>query len=68
MSDTPKPEIISASPPAWRQQLDTREAAQVTHATEYATKHHIAGIVGHGQVLLIAKLAALLDDAEAVRP
>ncbi len=40
--------------------LDAREEAQVAHALEYAEKHSKAGVPGHGQFLLIAKMAKAL--------
>lgn len=45
----------------WIAQLDPRELAQVRHAVVYAERHTAAGAPGHGQFLLIAKMAALLD-------
>lgn len=47
----------------WFLTLDPREQAQVLHAKEYAEQHAAAGVPGHGQFLLIAKLARLLDEA-----
>lgn len=44
-------------------QLDAREQAQVEHAKAYACDFAGAGVPGHGQFLLIAKLAALVEDA-----
>lgn len=40
--------------------LDDREKAQVKHAVDYADKHSAAGVPGHGQFMLIAKLARRL--------
>lgn len=37
--------------------LDERERAQVNHAFDYADNHSAAGVPGHGQFLLLAKLA-----------
>lgn len=37
--------------------LDERERAQVNHAMDYTDNHSAAGVPGHGQFLLIAKLA-----------
>lgn len=45
----------------WTDELDRREMAQVKHATHYADTHADAGVPGHGQFLLIAKLVAMLD-------
>ncbi len=36
--------------------LDERERAQIAHALSYADDHASAGVPGHGQFLLIAKL------------
>ena len=36
--------------------LDERDRAQITHALSYADDHASAGVPGHGQFLLIAKL------------
>ena len=44
-------------------QLTDREWAQVRHAQVYAREHQSAGAPGHGQFLLIAKLAGFLEDA-----
>lgn len=51
--------------PEWTKQLDSREWSQVLHAQAYARNHIGAGAPGHGQFLLIAKLAQLLNDREA---
>lgn len=40
--------------------LDERERAQIAHAIDYADKHSKAGVPGHGQFLLLAKLARAL--------
>ena len=50
--------------PAWAKELDSREWSQVLHAVVYARDHSGAGVPGHGQFLLIAKLAKLLDERE----
>jgi len=50
--------------PAWAKGLDSREWSQVLHAQAYARNHQGAGAPGHGQFLLIAKLAAMLDARE----
>ena len=47
--------------PGWWKELDSRELAQVSHAQDYVQNHLGAGAPGHGQFVLIAKLAALLD-------
>lgn len=49
---------------AWTKNLDSREYSQVLHAIVYARYHPGAGAPGHGQFLLIAKLAKLLDERE----
>lgn len=50
--------------PAWTKELDSREWSQVLHAIVYARDHIGAGAPGHGQFVLIAKLAKMLDDRE----
>ena len=40
--------------------LDERERAQIAHAQEYTVRHSNAGVPGHGQFILIAKLANVL--------
>ena len=47
--------------PEWTKRLDSREWSQVLHAQAYAHNHLGAGVPGHSQFLLIAKLANLLD-------
>lgn len=41
--------------------FDEREMAQIEHAQDYASNHSKAGAPGHGQFLLIAKLANALE-------
>jgi hypothetical protein len=48
--------------PIWWNHLDSREHSQILHAQVYARDHVGAGAPGHGQFLLIAKLAQLLDQ------
>lgn len=45
----------------WAQQLSPRELIQVEHALDYESHHSGAGIPGHNHIMLIAKLARLLD-------
>lgn len=40
--------------------LDDRESEQIAHALDYAENHSKAGVPGHGQFLLVAKLARAL--------
>lgn len=47
---------------AWFGKLDPREQAQVLHAIDYAENHASAGAPGHGQFILIAKLARMLGE------
>lgn len=47
--------------PDWMRSLDPRELAQVYHALSYAKDFSHAGVPGHSQHMLIAKLAGLLD-------
>jgi hypothetical protein len=48
----------------WMNELDAREAAQVEHAMDYADRHAASGAPGHGQFLLIAKMARQLEERE----
>jgi hypothetical protein len=48
----------------WYEELDARERVQVDHARSYAKAFSIAGVPGHSQHMLIAKLAKLLDTAQ----
>lgn len=48
----------------WRGGLEPREQVQVRHAVEYSQRYLEAGVPGHGQLVLIAKLAAMLDVRE----
>lgn len=43
--------------------LDPRERAQISHAVVYANNHAAAGVPGHSQFILIAKLAQKLGLA-----
>lgn len=52
-------------PPQWMADLDERENTQIAHARAYAREWSHAGVPGHGQFMLIAKLAAKLDALEA---
>ncbi len=45
----------------WTDELTDRERAQVRHATLYSTGCADAGVPGHGQFMLIAKLVEMLD-------
>lgn len=40
--------------------LNERELAQINHAMHYADHHAASGVPGHGQFVLIAKLARFL--------
>ncbi len=46
----------------WFYVLDPREQAQIAHARHYREHFSHSGAPGHGQFLLIAKLANLLDE------
>lgn len=50
--------------PNWMRALDPRELAQVYHALAYAQDFASAGVPGHSQHMLIAKLATMLDERE----
>lgn len=45
----------------WMHDLETRELAQVYHAIAYDRDYKSAGVPGHNHLLLIAKLAKMLD-------
>ena len=51
--------------PQWIAALEKREQSQVFHALDYATNHSAAGVPGHNHIMLIAKLARLLNEREA---
>jgi hypothetical protein len=46
----------------WRDQFDKREKGQLDHAVTYAEFFKDAGVPGHGQFILIAKLIKLLEE------
>ena len=48
----------------WMRNLEPRELAQVYHALAYAKDFASAGVPGHSQHMLIAKLAKMLDERE----
>lgn len=48
----------------WFSELDPREQAQIKHALAYAEDHAGAGAPGHGQFILIAKMAHQLETRE----
>lgn len=50
--------------PQWATELDDREWEQVKHAMVYSQHHTKAGAPGHGQFLLIAKLAGMVADRD----
>lgn len=49
----------------WLFQLDQRERVQVMHALNYKGEYEGAGVPGHSQFVLIAKLARMLNEKEA---
>jgi hypothetical protein len=59
MEEQPK-----AAPPQWKADLSVREQIQIAHAVEYTRTFSESGVPGHGQFLLIAKLAQKLDALE----
>jgi hypothetical protein len=59
--DNPHFEFLTAHPPPWRDTLDPREAAELVLAELYAERFH-HGTDGHHRLMLIAKLAKLLDN------
>jgi hypothetical protein len=50
----------------WRAQLDERQRKQVAFAETYLREFN-HGVVGHNDLVLIAKLAELLDVAAGLR-
>jgi len=53
--------------PEWFTRLDPRQQDAIKHARAYAKDYSAAGAPGHGQFLLIAKLADLLDRCADVQ-
>lgn len=51
----------------WWKELDARELAQVDHALDYAERFSGAGVPGHGQFILIAKLARQIQELDAIK-
>lgn len=51
----------------WWKGLDARELAQVDHALDYAERFANAGVPGHGQFILIAKLARQIQALDAIK-
>lgn len=58
---------MNEMPPKWMLDLDKRERTQVFHALDYASNYSSAGVPGHNHVMLIAKLARMLDRLERAR-
>lgn len=54
--------------PLQMETLDERELAQVRHAEHYAEHFSAAGIPGHSQLLLIAKLARMVEALRTAPP
>jgi DNA invertase Pin-like site-specific DNA recombinase len=48
--------------PEWMQKLEPREFSEVRHCQNYTI--HPFGTDGHGRMLVVAKLAAMLDEME----
>lgn len=59
--------MTNTMPPRWMLDLDKRERTQVMHALDYATSYSSAGVPGHNHIMLIAKLARILDSKERAR-
>lgn len=53
--------------PEWWQHIDARERAQIDHALEYADRFKEAGVPGHGQFILIAKLVRQIQELDATK-
>ena len=52
----------------WFAELDGREQAKIHHALNYALNYKDAGISGHSDLILLAKLAALLTERSDANP
>lgn len=52
----------------WFTQLDEREQAKIRHAINYEYYHKGAGIAGHSDFLLLAKLAYKLTEITNANP
>lgn len=68
--DTSEPPVAATLAPAvpsiWREQLTERERMQIAWAETYAASFR-HGATGHNDMLLIARLAELLDVAAGIR-
>jgi hypothetical protein len=71
MSDHPKMHGEASIPASWRQMLDERQRKAIAFAETYVRDFN-HGTVGHNDLVLIARLAELLDVAagmkEAAKP
>lgn len=47
--------------PHWTDLLGERDQLTVKHATVYSDHYHAAGVPGHNQFMLIARLAEMLN-------
>ena len=52
----------------WIEALEPRDLAQIKHAVADAELHSGAGVAGHSQFMLIAKLVHLIDEQEGKPP
>ena len=50
--------------PAWYEHLDERQLRLIANCRNYS-KNDPAGVPGHNLMIIIAKLAELLDEADA---
>lgn len=46
----------------WRDQFTSRELDQLDHAINYEERWSSAGVPGHSQFMIIAKLVKLLEE------
>lgn len=57
----PNEDEAKAPPPEWTDLLSERDRKTVQHATVYSDHYFEAGVPGHNQFMLIAKLAEMLN-------
>ena len=66
MSDHPKMHGEASAPASWRQMLDERQRKAIAFAETYVRDFN-HGTVGHNDLVLIARLAELLDIASGLK-
>lgn len=53
-------------PTPWLDAFGPRDQQAIDHARLYAQQYQTAGIPGHNQLLIIAKMAAILDARDGI--